>query len=297
MPEPEPDPLDVFESADSRAVKLSADGTSDSKELRLIVRGTEDDAVALAAIIDHIAPGLLVDSRPLVADAITLEWIAPETWGAKVDYASIPFSAGSNRPKAVGESTFSFDGSGGETLLTQAIAQTRFGASAPEYGNAINVDENGVQGVNIVVPACTFTIKQKFVGTTITLAWLRDIIAATGTVNSDTFLGFTAGEVLFLGPAGSQPIHYTQGENPAPGPVDVEFRFSASPNLTGLTIGGITSIAKPGQDYLWVKYRPKKEGAAIIQDPIGVYVAQTYRRTAFSGLGIVDPTTNFPVWA
>lgn len=278
------------------SVGLSADGTNDRKGLRWMVTGTDDEAAALSALLAEIDNLVTVDSRPLLADALTLEQVAPEIWSGGLDYSAIPFTAGSNRPRAVGESTFQFDGTGGSTLITHAYAQTKYGASAPDYGNAINVTEEGVGGTEVTVPACAFSIRQRFDGATITLAWLRTVTLLTGSVNNGTFLGFEAGEVIFLGPAGSQPIHYISGSSPTPGPADVEFKFAASPNLTNLTIGPVTGINKPGHDYLWVKYRPTKVGQALVQEPIGVYVAQISPRASFAGLGIADPTTNPPVW-
>jgi hypothetical protein len=67
------------------------------------------------------------------------------------------------------------------------------------------------------------------------LAYKLTVFALTGRVNNSAFKGFAAGECLFLGAAGTKR---------ASGDWEITFRFAASPNVTGLTIGDITGIDK-----------------------------------------------------
>ncbi len=299
--------IEVFEAHDSRATKITADGSGNSREVKFFVTGTDDIDEATNAILSELQASLQLAhaSRIVIADALQIEQIGPQSFSGSMDYAALQAEGGgggggggANKPTAVGEVTFSFDGSGGSFNLLEAFAQTKYGTNAPDHEKRINVNGDGeVEGVEIVVPQLSLTLTQKFAGATITLPWLRSLVLATGCTNSDTWFGFEPGEVLFLGPTGQQPLHFMSDGNVTLGDRDVSFRFAVSPNLTGLTFGDITGVAKSGHDYLWVKYAQKKDstGKAMTKAPIGVYVSQVYRRIAFSGLGLSNPSTNYPV--
>ena len=85
------------------------------------------------------------------------------------------------------------------------------------------------------------------------------------------------GEVLFLGASGSQ-----RGEDDW----EITFRFAASPNVTGLTVGPITGIAKRGWEYLWVRYSDAEDQHVLVKQPIAAYVEKVYDEGNFAGLGI-----------
>ncbi len=69
---------------------------------------------------------------------------------------------------------------------------------------------------------------------------------------------------------------------------DAGYRFAASPNVTGQTIGDITGIDKKGWEYLWVRYEHKKDETAneLIQRPISVHIERVYRTNDLNDLGI-----------
>ena len=70
--------------------------------------------------------------------------------------------------------------------------------------------------------------------------------------------------------------------------IEITYHFSASPNRTGLTVGDIANIDKPGWAYLWVKYENVEDGDAkcVKQKPKYVYVERVYDPGDFAGLGI-----------
>ncbi len=96
----------------------------------------------------------------------------------------------------------------------------------------------------------------------------------TGAVNSAPFRGFQAGEVLFMGASGTR-----RG-------VDVDdrweitYKFAASPNQSGMSVGSISSIQKRGWDYLWVRYEKQEKGSGadkvVVMYPVNVTVDQVY---------------------
>ena len=113
----------------------------------------------------------------------------------------------------------------------------------------------------------------------VTGAHKATLFAITGTVNNAWFKGFAAGECLFLGASGSMR---------GGGDWEITFRFAASPNVTGLSIGPIFGIDKKGWEYLWVRYADVEDEDAkmLVKRPISAYVEQVYNLTNFAGLGI-----------
>ncbi len=85
------------------------------------------------------------------------------------------------------------------------------------------------------------------------------------------------GEVLFLGASGSK-----RGKEDW----EITFKFAASPNITGLTVGPITGIAKRGWDYLWVRYLDDEDSFQIIRRPVAAYVERVYEFGNFADIGI-----------
>ena len=108
-------------------------------------------------------------------------------------------------------------------------------------------------------------------------AYKATLFGLTGRVNNAGFKGFAAGEVLFLGASGSQ-----RGEEDW----EITYRFAASPNVAGLTIGDITGINKKGWEYIWVRYADAEDEKVLVKQPIAVYVEKVYDEGNFAGLGI-----------
>ena len=67
------------------------------------------------------------------------------------------------------------------------------------------------------------------------------------------FSRLAAGECLFLGASGSKP---------GADDWEITFRFAASPNRTGITVGDIAGISKKGWEYLWVRCADAEDSTA-----------------------------------
>lgn len=258
----------VHEKWDSRETTL---GDQSSVELRLLVRGTDDDVTANSALV-AASP---TSYGGLIRQSIHLERIAEDAWEGSVRY-------GTHEPPETGDNSFSFDTGGGSQHITQSLATVgAYSASgpAPNFKGAIGVTPGSVDGVDITVPVYNFTETHYLATSLVTAGYKATLFSLTGTVNNGAFRGFAAGEVLFLGASGSKR-----------GPEDWEitFRFAASPNVTGLVVGDITGIAKKGWEYLWVRYRDEEDTAAqaLVKRPVAAYVEQVYPSTNFAGLGI-----------
>lgn len=231
-------------------------------------------------------PGTSVNLR---AESYSISYLGDKAWQVTVNYEKI--GADDDQEKNPKRRARSFDTSGGTQHKTQAYSvgqgstldfEYRFPPTATNMSGAIGVDDNGVNGVDVVVPALTWSETYDVPSTYITNNYIKSVAGLTGTVNKAAFRSFDAGEVLFLGATGSQEWDEDKGD----GPWSLSFKFSASRNQTGITIGSITGINKKGWHYLWIRYEAQVDSDAILQSPKAVYVSKVYQEGDFDGLGI-----------
>lgn len=183
---------------------------------------------------------------------------------------------------SVGSSSYQFETGGGSQKITQSLGTTPYapsGQTAPDFKGAIGVTRNGIEGVDIVVPAATFSETHYLSVAAVTPTYQALVESLTGKVADATFKGRARGEVLFLGASGSQ-----RGTEAW----EVTYRFSRSPNATGLVVGNITGINKLGWEYLWVYYDEEEDTAAnrVVKRPVAVYVEQVLEFANLGQLGI-----------
>jgi hypothetical protein len=254
------------------ASRETTDGENPSVELLYIIRGTDNDIVAKQALI-AAAPVLY---NGLARQSLHLERIAEDIWEGSIRYGAIRAPEG-------GESVFQFDTGGGTQHITQSLQTVgRYappGQVAPNFYGAIGVTHDNVEGVDIVVPVYHFSETHYLPSNVVTPMYKATLFWLTGKVNAAPFRGFARGEVLFLGASGSK-----RGvEN-----WEISYRFAASPNMAGLTIGDISGIDKRGWEYLWVRYADAEDTNAktLVKKPIAVYIEQVYPYADFSALGI-----------
>jgi hypothetical protein len=269
--------ITVTEKLDSRRLTT---GKNAMLELSLNVFGTDSENEAKIAATNATpgAWGSLSNPPLLFRQAIQLEVVGPNLWLATVRYDTTgtqPLSA---------EDSFEFDTSGGTQHVTQSIDTVGIYAApgfiAPDFQGAIGVTQNGVDGVDIVVPVFNFSETHRF--PEISPAYKGGLFQATGKINNKTFRGFSPGEVLFLGASGNR-----RDSDPET-PWELTYRFAAQPNRDGIQVGAISGIAKLGWDYMWVRYMESEDDAAksLIKRPVAVYVEQVYESIDFSILGL-----------
>jgi len=262
-------PIAVHEKWESRE---TTEGESPSIDLIYIVRGTDDDLAAKAALA--AAAPVLYDG--LVRQSLHIERVSEDVWEGSVRYGKL-------QPPETGDSTYQFDTGGGTQHITQSLQTVgRYappGKTAPDFQGAIGVTHDNVEGVDITVPVYNFSETHYIASSLVTGAYKATLFYLTGKVNGFPFRGFAVGEVLFLGASGSK-----RGQDDW----EITFRFAASPNLTGLQVGSIAGISKKGWEYLWVRYADDEDAAAkvLVKKPIAAYVEQVYDYGNFSGLGI-----------
>tara|TARA_Y100000589_G_scaffold253557_1_gene242272 strand:- start:32 stop:895 length:864 start_codon:yes stop_codon:yes gene_type:complete len=283
--------ITVEEKYDSRQ---STTGDNAQVTLTYIASGSDDD-LAIKSAVENFAPETY-DSLP--RQSVQIEPISEEYWDASVRYAETTSttSGGSSAPDpGSGEYTYSFDTMGGTQHITQSLDTVGSYAdssipSAPDFHGAIGVSNtNGnaeVQGVDITVPIYNFSETHYLTTEQVTPEYKGTLFQLTGKVNNATFRGLAAGECLFLGASGT--LHGTETDTETTGDWEITYRFAASPNKTGITIGSITGIAKKGWEYLWVRYADVEDmdAMAMVKRPVAAYVEQVYEDGDFSSLNI-----------
>lgn len=291
------------EDNDSRSATIVRLGkrASSTYQKSYKVFGTTDDTVLHAEANANISANLAYWQYPgqpnvqLRAESYSVSYLGDDAWQVTISYEKT--GADDDGQTDPLRRSRSFDTSGGTQHITQADGgkitstgttttrtgtETRFPSTAPSMNSAIGVDGDSVSGVDIVVPALSWTESYDVPSSYVTAAYIRRVAALTGTTNDATFRGFAAGEVLFTGCSGNQDWDTDRGD----GPWSLSYKFVASPNVTGQTIGTIENISKKGHDYLWVRYEDSVSGSDLIKRPKYVYVNTVYKEGAFSGLGI-----------
>jgi hypothetical protein len=257
------------------------------------VFGTADDTVLHNEINAEISaygqywqyPGL--PDMKLYAESYSVSFLGDNAWQVQISYSKDGAEDGTEPLKRAR----SFDTTGGTQHITQACSvgsggtldfEKRFPSSATNMSGAIGVDSNGVNGVDIVVPQLQWQESYDVPNSYVTSNWIRGVAGVTGTTNNASFRGFESGEVLFVGCSGSQEWDDDKGR----GPWSLSFRFVASKNVTGQTIGSISGISKRGHEYLWVLYEDAVSSNTLLKQPKAVYVSKVYKDSDFSTLGI-----------
>jgi len=263
-------PITVEERYGRRLSDLSA-------ELLYLVRGTTDAGAARVALL----AGAPVTHDGLPRDDAAVE----EIEGLDAYIGTVRYASPDGQAPETGESSFSFDTSGGSQHITQSLATPGSYASpglagVPNFGGAIGVTQDNVEGVDITVPVYTFSETHYLPNSTVSNAYKGTLFNLTGKVNDGAFKGLSAGECLFLGASGSRRASEDDWE--------ITFRFAGSPNKTGLTIGDIVGVSKKGWEYLWVRYQDKEDAVAkmLIKKPIAAFVEKVYEEASFAALGI-----------
>ena len=188
-------------------------------------------------------------------------------WKGKIHYGMIQ--------RAVGKWNLSFDTSGGTLHVTHNKAmRAKYGTAARDT-RAIGLNDGQLDGCDIIIPALKLTWTFRHEAGVISLGRIKTLASFTGYVNNNAWMSFEPNEMLFLGATGSE------GNDTE---TSVAYSFAASANVTGLTIGSISGIAKKGHDYLDVKWIDGEDTGVDIKTASAVYTHRVYDEANFSTL-------------
>lgn len=262
-------PITVAEKWESRErTDEFGDGTS-SLDLIFVIQGTDNDQL----VVENLLLAAPLTFRFLERINSSIERIAEQAWLGKVTYSDINLE-----DQQVGGSDFQFDTTGQSQHQDQSLGTTRFPATGvPAANDLIGDTGDFVEGVDIIVPTYSFSETHRISDLLITPAYKAILFALTGRTNDAVFKGFEINEVLFLGASGSK-----RGKDDW----SISYRFAATPNVTGKTIGPISGINKKGWEYLTVRTRQKPLNDHMILDIQWVDVHELYPEGDFSLMGI-----------
>lgn len=239
--------------------------------------GIEDDSVVQA---------IALSTAPMaIATATGILWrqdLQVKERGTKLYYVTVTYG---EKKSESGNYSLSFDTTGGTVNIKVGKATVGYAASgtAIDYKGAIGVrDEGEVEGTDIVLPALKITANFRHPQGYITANQIKNLARNTGKMNSGAFLGFAAGEVLFMGATGSEG---TDTET------TIAYQFACSENLSNQVINGITVAEKRGWDVLWMTFEDVVDsaaGSAKARRPKHIYVSRVYDQfdmASFFGFG------------
>ena len=273
--------MSLTEKYDSRKITTGEDGDAQSAEFVYTLTGVADENSARILATNSTASTY----GDLIRKSITLEPVHVDTTDLAACIWEITVQYGEQTAPEEGESSFSFDTGGGTQHITQSLGTVgSYAASgtAPDFGGAIGVTHDNVEGVDITIPVYNFSETHYLPASQVTSAYKGTLFNLTGKVNSGSFRGLAAGECLFLGASGSR-----RGTAPEDD-WEITFKFAGSPNRSGITVGPISGISKKGWEYLWVRYADVEDAASntLVKQPVAAYVEKVYEEGNFGALGI-----------
>ncbi len=262
--------IELIERPDSRSETLDPP----TYTTRWKVTGEVDDLIAGAHADSQIPFFIVRTTGTLYRNNLDIE---PDGWSQFKITAAYKKKDQDNLPQ--GEVSFSFDTSGATINIKAAKEHlATYEAAGVVTGNfhkgAINVKGDGdVEGADIIVPALKMSWSIKQPEGIVNTNFAKTMARNTGKVNVFGWLGFAAGELLFVGASGSDG---TDAD------AQVTYSFVASPNETDFTIGDIAGITKKGHDLAWVEFKDEVEDGAASAAPKRVHIERVYNQVSFS---------------
>lgn len=238
-------------------------------------------SAARLLVESYFGPTISTPFGVLFAGTPQVNQVAYNLWDVDLEYTSRVIQAG--------QWTWDFDGTGTTQHITHSLETiacypdgtppSSGSAKGPNYQNAIGWNNGEIVGADVIVPATKLTITATYPAGTFTLAFAKALGDYAGYMNSVAWLVWQACEVRFLGPRvqdGSQ----TQSQ--------AVLQFEVSRNVTGLTVGAVTGIAKAGWDIAWTKTKQATAVADSITWPVTVpefvYIERVCRTVNFATL-------------
>ena len=250
------------EKLDSRRTSLDPP----SAIYEYVATGETNHATVEAYAVAMTSPMIASSAGVLHRQNVELDPVGSDFYNVTVTYGP--------REKAVGAWKFSFDTTGGtQHIVASKETIATFPNGGPDCKQLIGVHGDNVDGTDVVIPALRFSITISHPAGVVTIAMVKQLARFTGMTNDRAWLGFAAGEVLFLG---------ARGEDGSTSQADVTLEFLASENATGLTVGDIVNVEKKGHEVAWIAYEDDVDGGLPVKVPATVYVERVYESTNFS---------------
>ena len=268
----------------------SGSNSNSTATVTYIVEGTDSDITACTSAYEFAPEDF---SEIPKKSASVAERLTDTAWKIEVNYGSESKSSSGDGGSEDDEATMNFDCSAGTKHMTQAIEQTCVYAGSGEKkdssdeASAVPIGWNGkdgseseAAGVDISIGELRETYtktmsKSKVTGT----SWKRKVAELVGKVNSGSFKGWNAGEVMFLGCSYSAP---SKGSKK----VSVSFHFAIRLNESKATVAGQNVGSVKGFEYLWALTDDEVKDGERKRRVRKIYKAVVCGTDSFGGLGI-----------
>lgn len=260
---------------------IDKNGKYTSIEVQYLVFGVSSEEDALSAVHDK-APA---ESKGLPLDSIEIDTRETnDTFRVNAIYreedTTVDDSSGNDDDDET--PTESFDCGGGTKHLLYSFGQKKVYGDKDAGGaigwNGKSGDDCEIAGVDVPTAQLRETYTKPMRVSKLTTAFKRKVAALVGKVNSGSFKGWNAGEVLFLGMSYSTPAKKAKK-------VTVTFNFAIQPNESGVKIAG-RSVTKKGFEYVWAISKTVASSGTPKLEVEGIYVDQVCEYASFSGLGL-----------
>lgn len=273
----------AYEDSESPEIDWAANG-SGSRAVRMFnVLGTQDEAVAIGEALAIAPLVILVGGDPLLRTHARTKTHGFDTWKIAVEYVPDDDENQTRQRPQPGTYRFRVDATGGTQKITYskkpplAFAE-RTGADVPPNLNkmqAIGWDGKDVQGTDVPWPQVKFEIEGWYQPQFFTTAFVAGLAAHVPSKNKKKYLGFDAGELLYLGPTGQGEMPTVSGQRVKP--VQCVHHFATSANTPAYTIdsqGSNYSIEIPkkkGWDVLSIYVEPVLDPTEKYFEPVPKY--------------------------
>lgn len=198
-----------------------------------IVTGTSNEFDARAAVIVEADPEF--DGR--IASGFALNRMGSESWEAIVTYSAVDWER-------------NFEIGIEQVTVTQALENignyAAPGNIAPNFGGAIGVTRDSVEGCSIPIPTKTWSETHYFDPKMVDESYEDALELLTGKTNDRPWRTHKAGEVMFMGAVGG----ISRGKTRMP----LTFKFTKSRDRGAFTVGDIPVPGKRGFDYMSINY-------------------------------------------
>lgn len=277
--------MPIIESIKSRKIRRSRN-SSNSVEQLFKIYGTPNQSTAHDTLDTHVAPQVISNGRLLVLEYTETdpEDGSEDIFVGRAVYSQATKQRAQETPRT-GDAEFSFDVVGETFRLLHSLATTKFPASGfsqsdlPDFKNAINVQDDKIEGADILEPKTTYTETHFLSSNVVTQAYVDALSTVVGKTNSGLFRQFDADRLLLTRVAGrKRGIEDWQ----------VTFDWAIGQHVSGKTIAGVQNVTKKAWEFLWVLYETFEDTTSkrLIKRPVGVYVETTYESANYGVLQI-----------
>ena len=273
-------PIEMWEAPESGRTQNTSSGRRVEKIFTL--KGTTDRLLAEGYVLLNTDDEL--ENLPRQNIDLT-PYKGSDLWKVILNYGAGSSSGGPIEPSDIGDERASFSTRGNRVLVTQAkrhIEDYGIGETEPpNHNGAINVTEDGPQGVEIDQAAFTFEVRKVVAASDMDAAYSRALLDLTNKTNNAVWRGYQPGELRFLGCDGTQRDSESW---------DLTFSFLGSPNLQNQTVDEVQGIDQKGHEYAWGTYETVVDDSVTppvkVKKLIAIHIEELYGSGDFNRLNL-----------